>query len=29
MAFTFVFIVEALLKLIALGLVGYMRNSWN
>lgn len=29
MAFTFVFILEAILKLIALGLIGYMRNSWN
>ncbi|CAD8189628.1 unnamed protein product [Paramecium octaurelia] len=28
-AFTFVFITEAILKIIALGPVGYMRNSWN
>ncbi|CAD8210431.1 unnamed protein product [Paramecium octaurelia] len=29
MSFTFVFILEAILKLIALGIIGYMRNSWN
>lgn len=29
MSFTFVFIFEAILKLIALGIIGYMRNSWN
>ncbi|CAD8079150.1 unnamed protein product [Paramecium primaurelia] len=28
-AFTFVFIGEAILKIIALGPIGYMRNSWN
>jgi hypothetical protein len=28
-AFTCVFIAEAILKIIALGPVGYMRNSWN
>ncbi|CAD8085427.1 unnamed protein product [Paramecium sonneborni] len=28
-AFTFIFITEAILKIIALGPVGYMRNQWN
>jgi len=27
--FTVIFITEATLKIIALGPVGYMRNSWN
>ncbi|CAD8122811.1 unnamed protein product [Paramecium sonneborni] len=29
LSFTFVFILEAILKLIAIGIIGYMRNSWN
>jgi len=29
LTFTSVFITEAILKLIALGPVGYMRNGWN
>lgn len=29
LVFTAVFIAEALLKIIALGPVGYMRNGWN
>lgn len=29
LVFTSIFIMEAILKLIALGPVGYMRNGWN